>query len=484
MPHRKIYQYVEKLVREKKIKLIEYDELADTEDKQMPTVKLLNNKLVNLSLLRNLDGYDDKAVGSLNVELKQFVHDNILKVYGLTYDGTSYFFVGEYAALNLRVYLNEMFSKGAPLKWDKKLTLTSQIVYGLKFLHDQGVVHSDLNPKNIVMHGEIPKLTNIGVSQICPSDESSFSKYDPPEILRYRPSCALIIEKLKTISLSDIFVRDNVKGPSDSRKPMPIFQINIECELDYNYVLKEQKAIQLKIDFINHLALNKGRNPDGFDFIPAKKSILYDNGDLSVIRVYMHSPTIYLPKSKSSPWWELDKLSLFTNQPNEIGDSKDDDVRIHVPVAIVNYTCRATNEFIENVRNALNSSDSSEIKKNLKRTFNDYGNYVATKVTLGGVITIRDWSRVSAESRSYLKSYIQRGIFYGKGRVLEIFENVPLDRIPQLETSIDMRTLGDLYTWFKGVYDCNFVEIISYEEIIPSYELLPDNLRNQIFKEM
>ncbi|CAG8494714.1 17997_t:CDS:2 [Cetraspora pellucida] len=432
MPHRKIYQFVEeRLVREKKIKLIEYDrfrqppsELVDSKDERMTNVKLLNNELVNLSLLRNLDGYDDKAVGSLMVE-------------------------------------------GAPLEWDKKLKLTNQIVYGLKFLHDQGVVHSELNPKNIVMHGEIPKLTNIGMSQI-----------------RNRPSCAIILEKLKIISLSDTFVADNVKGSSDTRKSMPRPYINIDCVLDYNYVLKEQRVIQLKVEFINHLALNKGRNLDGFDFIPAKKSILYDNGNLKTDKVYMSSPIIYLPKSKNSPWWELNKLSLFMTQPKKTRDSKDDDARIHVPVATVNYTCKATNEFIENVRNALNSSDSSEIKKNLERTFNDYGNYVVTKVTLGGVITIRNWSKVSAESRSYLMCYIQRGIFYGKGKVSEIFEDVPLNRIPPLETSIDMRTLGDLYTWFKGVYDCNFAEIISYEEIIPSYELLPDNLRNQIFKEM
>ncbi|CAG8465446.1 40339_t:CDS:2 [Gigaspora margarita] len=485
MPHRKIYQYVEKVAKEKKINLIEYERFSqppsgfvDSNNKGKSIVKLLNNKPIILSLIRNLEQYDDKAVGNLMIELKQFVHDNVLKVHGLTYGeyGTSYFIVREYASKNLRVYLSQM---GAPLVWEKKLTLTSRIVDGLKFLHYQGVVHSELNPMNIVMHDEIPKLTNIGMSQIRQSDESLFSKYDPPEIWHNRPNCAKILEELKKVSPLDVY---KIENPSDVQKSKPRTFVDTTCELDYAELLKSK---QLKANFINHLSLNKGRNLDGFDFSPAKEFILHDNGNLKIDRVYMRSPTIFLPKSHDSPWIHLNNSSLFGNQEKDIGDSKDDDARIHVPVATVIYTCKsATNEFIEKIRTALNFSDTLEIKKNLRKVFNDYGNYVAKKVTLGGVITIRNWSRVSAESRSYLRCYIQWAILYGKGGASKIFEEVPLDRIPKLEASINMITVGDLYTWFKGIYERDHVDVISYEEVIPSYELLPDNLKNQIFKVM
>ncbi|CAG8448411.1 9060_t:CDS:2 [Dentiscutata erythropus] len=458
MPHSKIYQHVEKEVTDKKINLIKYDkfrqppsELVDPKDIQMQFVKLWDDKIVNLSLLRNLEQYDEIAARN----------------------GTSYFFVREYAATNLRDYLN---SKGALLKWKEKLTLTSQIVNGLRFLHDRGVIHSDLNPKNIVMHEEIPKLTNIGMSQIRQSNEPSLSRYDPPEIWHNRPNCAKILEELKNVSSLEVY---KIENPTGVRKSRPRTYVDTTCELNYEELLK---ANQLRAELINHFALNKGRNLDGFDFSPAKEFILHNNGDLKIDRVYMHSPTIYLPKSQDSPWKHLNNSSLFENQDKKIKDPKDDDVRIHVPVVTVKYTCKtATNEFVEKIRTALNS-DSSEIKENLKKAFNDYGNYVAKKVTLGGVITIRNWSKVPAESRSYLRCYIQWAILYGKGGAKKIFEEIPLDRIPQLETYINMMTVGDLYTWFKSIYDLNFVDVISYEEVIPSYELLPDNLKNKIFK--
>ncbi|CAG8453627.1 9911_t:CDS:2 [Scutellospora calospora] len=437
MPHRIFYQYVNRFVHDEKINLIKYsefrqppDESVVYKDNRTQTIKKLWNKTtVNLCLLKNLDSYDDIDVGSLKIEFKNFVHDNVLKVYGLTYDGKNYFFVREYAAIDLRSYLNQKNSEGAPLEWNKKLLITSQIVDGLKFLHSKGFVHSDMILKNISLEQKIES---------------------PP-----------------------------VRKPSDINNID--CKLDEDCQLDFYDMLNVNK---LRVEFINRFALNKGRNINGFDFSRANEFILYDHSDPKICKVYKQPPIFYIPKNLVSPWMKLNKFSLFENQDTEI-EGLNDDAQIHFPIATVQYTCKTTDKFIQDIKDVLKNSDQSEYKRNLEKVFNNYGHYVATKVTLGGVLTIKNWSRVSAESRSYLRCYIQWGIDYGQGSASRIFEDVPLNNIPKLEATMfmgTMRTIGNLYSWFKNLYDCKFAEIISYDEVIPSYELLPDDFKKELFK--
>ncbi|CAG8755949.1 31037_t:CDS:2 [Gigaspora margarita] len=234
-----------------------------------------------------------------------------------------------------------------------------------------------------------------------------------------------------------------------------------------------------KASFISHFALNKGKNVDGFDFCQGRGSIMRNIGDIKTNKIHMRPPIIYIPNKKVSPWTCLRNSSLFTNQI-DIKISKDDSVRIHIPIVTVQYTCKAASEFIQDIRSALNTSDPSENKRKLEMTFNYYGNYVVTKATLGGAITIKDWSKIPDESKSYLMCYIQWGIDYVKGNALNVFEDVVLDKLPRLETSSNIKSIGDLYTWFKILYDCKFAEILSYDEFIPSYELLPEELQKQL----
>ncbi|CAG8727057.1 7370_t:CDS:2, partial [Dentiscutata heterogama] len=63
----------------------------------------------------------------------------------------------------------------------------------------------------------------------------------------------------------------------------------------------------------------------------------------------------------------------------------------------------------------------------------------------------------------------------------EIFEDVPLDNIPPLETDGEMDTLGDLCDWLRRIYSLEFSKVISYGKLIPSYRLLPDNLQKRLF---
>ncbi|CAG8494693.1 17996_t:CDS:2 [Cetraspora pellucida] len=468
-----IYQHIERLVREKTIHIIEYEfkqapgKYAEIKDESKLYVKKVWNKekIVNLSILKDFE-IDGDSVTRLMVEC---------------------------ANMDLQTYL-KMRSNSTPLTWSDKLLLTNGIVNGLKYLHDKEIIHSELHAKNVVMYNDIPKITNIGMLQ---AREPHDFKYSPPEILLSQSindkkklniySLGILMWVISNDGVEPFSQRNSIqlvqlgiqiiKGarespPKPSKKPT----LDLACELDYKALIRQR---ELRIAFINLFALNRGRNPKELDFSHGVGIILRDDGNPKIHKITSSSPVIYLPLNHESPWTDLTNLFEIKCE-NKMGP-KYDVVRIHVPISTVQYEAKATDEFIQNIRSALNISGENERQKALEKWFKHYGNYVVKRATLGGAITVRNWSKVSDESKSYLKSYLQWGIDYGKG-ASEIFEDVPLDRLPQLEASVEIETIGDLYSWFKSLYNLKFAEIISYEEFIPSYELLPQDLQQQLFK--
>ncbi|CAG8707202.1 11412_t:CDS:1, partial [Dentiscutata heterogama] len=236
---------------------------------------------------------------------------------------------------------------------------------------------------------------------------------------------------------------------------------------------------RLEAEFVNDFALNRGRNIQGFDFNRTKGIILRDDGKTILRKLSADSPIVYIPESADTVWDNLRTTSLFESINVEKMDNKD--LQIHVPVSTVEYTADVSDSFVKDIESALKISNELESKKTLENHFNYYGNYVVTKFTLGGIITIRNWLNVSDESKTYLKNYIKWGIDCGKGQTSEIFEDVPLDKIPPLEADGEMDTLGDLYNWFTRIYDLEFAKVISYGKLIPSYKLLPDDLQQKLF---
>ncbi|CAG8679391.1 30996_t:CDS:2 [Gigaspora margarita] len=421
------YQYVKRLIDEEKIRLIEYGEFEQPQDDPgggNRRRRLRNNKLIDLYLLDNVDNYDESIVTILLTE----------------------------------------------------------------------------HPKNIVMCEKIPKIANIRISQIRKRNEIVFSKYDAPEILLSQEIADK--KKLNIYSLGFLmweisndgvepFYQNNavtlaleiIKAekarigiPANSHTNKPII-IN-ELALDYDLLVKQ---MQIKKEFINHFAFNRGRNIKEFDFIRAEGAILYDDGNPKIRKASMDSPIVYIPLSVDSTWDQLNTTGLFAKRDKLRTGFRNNDLQIHVPVFTVEYKATVYDKFIQDIENALKISDSAEKAETLEKHFDYYGNYVVTSFTIGGVITIRDWLNASEDSKAYLKKYIQWAIDYGKGRVAEIFEDVPLDKIPPLDTNGEMDTIGDLYIWFKGLYNNEFGNVISYNKLIPSYRLLPDNLQQELF---
>ena len=77
-----------------------------------------------------------------------------------------------------------------PLSLGKKISIITQICNGLKYIHDNHILHLDIKPQNIIMMGDVPKIADFGSSCYAhPQRGKQMDKhlgsrpYSAPEIL-------------------------------------------------------------------------------------------------------------------------------------------------------------------------------------------------------------------------------------------------------------------------------------------------------------
>ncbi|KAL1533685.1 mitogen-activated protein kinase kinase kinase [Salvia divinorum] len=117
--------------------------------------------------------------------LRKFEHENIVQYYGTEKDDS-----------HLYIFL-ELVVKGSLLSLYRKYTLrdsvvsayTRQILHGLKYLHDQGVVHRDIKCANILVHTNgLVKLADFGLAKATKLNDVKSCKgtafWMAPEVVR------------------------------------------------------------------------------------------------------------------------------------------------------------------------------------------------------------------------------------------------------------------------------------------------------------
>jgi hypothetical protein len=121
---------------------------------------LVLQRTVAIKVLKELTG---EEVGKrLRVEaqiLARLLHENIVRLYDLSIDGGTYFFVME-----------EVVGSSFQKRWKKlaladRVSILARVAEALDYAHRQGVIHRDVKPANVLLTAsDSPKLTDFGLS--------------------------------------------------------------------------------------------------------------------------------------------------------------------------------------------------------------------------------------------------------------------------------------------------------------------------------
>ncbi len=114
----------------------------DLKHDRVVAVKVLREEFMdNTDLVRRFKN-ESKAISILT-------HPNIVKVYDVSVTDQLQYIVMEYInGITLKEYLRQ---RGEPLTWKEVVHFTSQMLRALQHAHDNGVVHRDVKPQNIML---------------------------------------------------------------------------------------------------------------------------------------------------------------------------------------------------------------------------------------------------------------------------------------------------------------------------------------------
>jgi len=211
------------------------------------TFKVLREEYINDAAFVARFGIEARAVASLN-------HPNIVKAYDSGEEGDILYIVMEYVPGKT---LKELINARAPFQNEVMLGVVSQITAALEHAHENGIVHKDIKPQNILVspNGDV-KVTDLGIAdsknaiKIVDADSTMGSvHYISPEIACNDPADA----RSDLYSLGITMYEMMANGlPFDSHNPDEIPKMHVEMPLP-NISKKNPNVLPLVREIISKL---------------------------------------------------------------------------------------------------------------------------------------------------------------------------------------------------------------------------------------
>ena len=139
----------------------------DTIDAREVAIKILKDEFLNNADFIRRFKNESKAIAVLN-------HPNIVRVYDVSFGDIIQYIVMEYID---GITLKEYIDMQGVLDWKEVVHLTTQILKALQHAHENGIVHRDIKPHNIMLlqDGTI-KVTDFGIARFSSNATSTMTE--------------------------------------------------------------------------------------------------------------------------------------------------------------------------------------------------------------------------------------------------------------------------------------------------------------------
>jgi serine/threonine-protein kinase len=239
--------------------------------------------------------------GSLHLQLTEIESVNIVKYLGFEIFNRTFVIVMEYVSGgNLRNLISQ--SSGKKLKIEKAIAIAEGILKGLCVIHKRNIVHRDIKPENILMDGNTPKIADLGLGRLMPTNKLASSTvgtlyYTSPELL-YENAGASFNTDIWSLGVT-LYEMICGQFPFGIHLYMPVGKV-VSLIKDDNIPLEFPNEIKIPIEIKNIISKALTRNPknryqtaeemlNDIKFLKGEAEVI--EKELGLIRDLLQSPT-------------------------------------------------------------------------------------------------------------------------------------------------------------------------------------------------
>jgi len=160
-------------------------------------------------------------------------HENLVRAFDAGSDGNVHYLVTEYVpGSDLRRLVRKSLRRGGPLTMEQAASIISQVAAGLKHAHEQGLIHRDVKPGNVLVTPDgHAKLSDLGLAGPLGGDAESDPRFG------------------KIVGTADYLSPDHILAPWE---PTPAWDVySLGCTLYY--------AVTGKVPFPHGSTADKAR---------------------------------------------------------------------------------------------------------------------------------------------------------------------------------------------------------------------------------
>ena len=233
----------------------------------------LLNRFIAIKILKPEFAKDQNVIDSFRRESQSAAalsHPNIVSIFDVGREGNIHFIVME---LIEGETLSNIIDEEGPLDYHRVINITKQIASGLSFAHENGIIHRDIKPHNILMTKEgVAKIADFGIAKAI--TESSMAKQQTEEMVMgsvhyFSPEQArggYVDAKSDIYSLS-IVMYEMLTGrvPFDAETPVQVALMHINDEMtppSYYVDTIPPRLEQIVMKCTNKVQVNRYKNCD------------------------------------------------------------------------------------------------------------------------------------------------------------------------------------------------------------------------------